>query len=162
VRILGLIVALNLLTGCASMMKDPNEPVLFTSDPPGASVYLNEVLIGKTPASLSLKATDHTLRFEREGCEPGTMQLQASTDGGAVATSVISGILLVGFFEALSLTDGGTAIYKDLPDVVTIPLDCSAEAVAATAGTPAAPAAPAAATPSPPPVSSPPSAPSQK
>ncbi|RIK96863.1 MAG: hypothetical protein DCC71_22130 [Proteobacteria bacterium] len=133
---------------------------MTTSNPAGASVYLNEVFIGKTPVSLSLKAENQALRFEREGCEPGAMQIETSTDGGAVATSVISGVLLVGFFEALSLTDGGTALYKDLPDVVTIPLKCSTEALADTDAT--QPTAAAAAAPPANPGAAPPSQPHDK
>lgn len=126
------LIALASLLGCASIMKDPDESVLFTSTPAGAKVIVNGAHVGQTPVSMNLKAEDYTVVFEREGCAAHSMQLKTTTDGGAVAASVVSGILLVGVFEAVSLADGGSSLYKDLPDVVNIPLSC--DALPATAG----------------------------
>ena len=48
-----------------------NATVTFTSDPPGARVYLNGKWVGDTPTGqLTLPASEHLLRVEKDGFEP--------------------------------------------------------------------------------------------
>lgn len=55
---------------CASMMKDPEEPILITSTPSGAKVRLDGAYVGTTPVSITRKAADFNLVLERKIVRP--------------------------------------------------------------------------------------------
>lgn len=112
------------MTGCAAIFFDPMENVTFQSEPDGAQIKLDGRPVGRTPQMLNVEAKDHGVQFERDNCEPYMTRLNASTSGGAVATSVVFGIVIGGIFELLSLVEG-TGIYRDLPDNVYANLDCA-------------------------------------
>jgi len=111
------------INGCAAILFDADENVTFSSVPDAAEIRLNGMPVGRTPQMLNIEAHDYVVEFRREGCDPVTMELDSSTSGGAVATSVIFGLFVGGPFELLSLVEG-TGIYRNLPDTCTANLVC--------------------------------------
>lgn len=124
-RTLSTIIAFSLLwnTGCAAIFFDDRENVTFQSTPGEAEIRLNGTPVGRTPQMLNIEAKDYGVEFRKAGCEPYMTSLEADTSGGAVATSVIFGLLIGGIFELLSLVEG-PGIYRDLPDSVFGNLRC--------------------------------------
>ena len=43
-----------LLQGCASIVDGPKQDIFFSSEPPGATIYVDGVEVGKTPTKYSL------------------------------------------------------------------------------------------------------------
>ena len=120
----GLLVLTQLWTsGCAAIFFDATENVTFQSTPDQAEIRLDGTPVGRTPQMLNIEAKDHGVAFHRDGCAPYMTNLEAETSGGAVATSVIFGLLIGGIFELLSLVEG-PEIYRDLPDNVYANLSC--------------------------------------
>ena len=74
-------------SGCA-------ERITITTRPPGADVYVNGRLIGKSPVEYSVpsrKWTGHyTYRLEKEGYEPRQGVLDTSVSGGRVTGGVLT------------------------------------------------------------------------
>lgn len=76
--LLVLIILINLLAGCAATQK-----VKISSEPLGATVFLNNVKIASTPAviKLSKKEKNNILRFEKEGYLPVEVALNRNLSG---------------------------------------------------------------------------------
>ena len=89
----GIIVLLIVLaSGCSSS-------VVINSDPPGAKVYVDGALIGRTPVTYSDSAvvgTEHTLRLEKEGYKPLTTTFSRDREvnlGAAIGGCCLTPIL---------------------------------------------------------------------
>src|SRR6185295_7461420 len=50
--------ALPLLSGCALILHGTSQKVLIETDPPGATITVNGVVVGKTPMKVPLKRAD--------------------------------------------------------------------------------------------------------
>jgi hypothetical protein len=71
------------LNGCASIIRGGRQKVAVTSDPPGAQVFEDGVLLGTTPTELRLKREDdHRLVFRLEGYDDVTVELEREFDFG--------------------------------------------------------------------------------
>ncbi len=85
------------LGGCATILKGSNEPVDFDSDPTGAQVYVNGMLIRKTPTTLELESkTTYTIEFRKEGYEPATYTITNHLGAGWIILDI-----LLGFFPVV-------------------------------------------------------------
>jgi len=73
--------AFALLGGCATITKGTTQVVTVNSNVSGADVYLDSVLIGKTPFSGSLKKNKSTLTVKMAGYAPKTVTLSKSLEG---------------------------------------------------------------------------------
>ena len=61
-------VASLILSSCATIFKGSTDDVNFSSDPSGAKVYVNGMLLGTTPVQLELKSKiSYTIEFKKEG-----------------------------------------------------------------------------------------------
>ncbi len=57
--------------GCASAVEGTRQQVAFSSDPPGASVIVDGVNLGTTPAEIELgRRHSHSVRIEKVGYVP--------------------------------------------------------------------------------------------
>lgn len=78
------------LTSCAAILRSSHDMVTFTSEPPGAKVYVDSLPLGITPTQLSLLARkDHRIEFRKEGDETKSTTLSSSVGPGWVALDVI-------------------------------------------------------------------------
>ncbi len=84
------------LTGCATIFKGPTEDVDISSDPDRAEVYVNGVLMGRTPIALQLRSADqHVIEFRKEGYDSRTVILNGSVGVGWIILDVFTGFLPV-------------------------------------------------------------------
>lgn len=85
-----------LFVSCATLFKGSTDDVSFSSDPSEAKVYVNGMLLGKTPVQLELKSENsYTIEFKKDGYENRTVVLNNSVGGGWVVLDVLGGLLPV-------------------------------------------------------------------
>ncbi len=81
---------------------------MITTKPPGADVYVNGRLIGKSPVEYSVprgKWTGHyTYRVEKEGYEPRQGKLDTAVSGGRITGAVFTLGLSLAFKPAQTFT----------------------------------------------------------
>jgi hypothetical protein len=83
-----------LLTGCATVLKGPDQEVPVASDPSRASVFVDGVRHGTTPMKLNLRRKNsYVVTLELQGYESESVTLNPSI-GGAVAGNIIAGGLI--------------------------------------------------------------------
>ncbi len=98
------IVAVSLLSGCATVVRGTKVKYQIVSEPAGADVELTTGVKCKTPCDLKLKRNKPFIaRFKKEGYQP----LEATVDtkfngGGALAGNLILGGLIGGGVDAAS------------------------------------------------------------
>lgn len=69
-------ITLLLSSGCATMFSGSSEPVTFNSTPDNATISINGVAMGKTPATITLKRKpDQVVEFTKEGYQPTKAQI---------------------------------------------------------------------------------------
>lgn len=88
-----------LLAGCATITQGTSQMVSITSNVEGATVYLDDMAIGKTPFQGLIKKGKKAIRVEMAGYRTETVALSKKTDGWFWGNLVTGG--LVG-----STTDG--------------------------------------------------------
>ena len=93
-KISALLILSILLSSCATLFKGSTEDINFSSDPGDAKVYVNGVLLGKTPVELNLKTNKtYTIEFKKEGYETRTVVLNNSVVAGYVVLDILAGVL---------------------------------------------------------------------
>ena len=94
--VLGLLGALSILPGCASMLNQGNQSLSITSEPSGAKVYINGAEVGATPFAYSLdKPTGDaaTLELRKQGRQTMTVQLRpARKNAVLLADAMLLGV----------------------------------------------------------------------
>jgi hypothetical protein len=92
-----------LLSGCASIISGTNQDITFDSNPQGAKVYMNGMIMGTTPFTFNAKKNKfHTLRVEKEGYASINRTVSKSFDPVAIinvfwdisTTDVLTGAIL--------------------------------------------------------------------
>jgi len=84
------------LSSCATLFKGSTDAVNFSSDPVGAKVYVNGLLLGKTPFELELKSNKtYNLEFKKDGYETRTVRLNNSVGAGWIVLDVLGGLVPV-------------------------------------------------------------------
>ncbi len=104
-----------LLTGCATIFNGTRQEISVTSEPPGASVFVNNVSFGQTPTVIDLKRSEkYTVLLELHGFKPFEM-----TFGRKLNTFFYVNIPVVGWaVDALS-----GSMYKLTPEEVKAVLE---------------------------------------
>ena len=83
-----------LLVGCATIFKGSTDSCNFTSEPGGAKVYVDGILLGTTPVELELKSdATYSIEFRKEGYQSRTVILNSSVGGGWVVLDVLGGLI---------------------------------------------------------------------
>ncbi len=68
-----------LVSSCATMLKGTTDQVTVISDPPGAQVTSNDVLVGVTPMSFTVESKrDLNLQVSKDGYQPQTIENEAT------------------------------------------------------------------------------------
>ena len=90
-RLLTTITALLLLSGCATVIKGTTQTMPINSDPDGADVVVNNLVVGITPTEIELqRKRDHQITLRKEGYAPATVPVLKSV-GGAVWGNILAG-----------------------------------------------------------------------
>lgn len=83
-------------SGCAALFKGTSESVEFTSQPSGASVYVNGVLKGKAPLQLRLETKRaYDIEFRLPGHESVSATVTNRIGAGWVVLDILGGFLPV-------------------------------------------------------------------
>jgi len=70
------------LPGCATVFNGTSEEILITSTPRGATVTVDDSVVGKTPITVAMRRTrNHTAKFELEGYVPTSTTMRRRTSG---------------------------------------------------------------------------------
>lgn len=100
--------AVALFTGCATLFSSGNVPVAFSSDTPGADVYINGSLRGRTPLTLELDNTKPvSATFKMAGRNDQTVEIGTQARAGFIVLDVLGGLLPV-------IIDAATGEWKTL------------------------------------------------
>jgi len=110
--------------GCATIVHGTTQNIPCTTTPAGATVRTTDGFKCTTPCNVTLKRKqDHTLTFEKEGCEPTTVAVR-SVLSGAVAGNILAGGLIGWGVDAAS---GGQ--YRLVPETLDVTLKTAAVAM---------------------------------
>ena len=84
------------IAGCATLFKQKDAKVSFTSDPEGAMVYINGNKMGKTPLQLKLSHKKAlTITFKKGGYEDKTYIVNTRVGAGWVILDCLGGFIPV-------------------------------------------------------------------
>jgi hypothetical protein len=120
-RLFPALVALSVISGCASVTRGTKDTLVVESDPVGADVRLSTGGIGKTPTSFQLpRKKTLEVYIEKEGYEPLTVHVSSQISGsGAVG---MAGNVLIGGLVGVGV-DTWTGASKDLrPNPIKVTL----------------------------------------
>ncbi len=102
--LVALVVACGLLGGCATLTKDDSEPVSFSTDPQGATIFINGIPRGKTPDTIMIKRSSERPKFEfkLEGYRTIEMRVQKSSSGYRFRNMLLGGVIGARFDYAVT------------------------------------------------------------
>lgn len=106
----GVIAVLGLFAvgGCATLFSSGANTLALQSDTPGADVYINGNLRGKTPLTLELdNAKPVTVTFKQAGRQDQTVEIGTKVRGGMVVLDFLGGLIPV-------IIDAATGEWKAL------------------------------------------------
>lgn len=121
VALAALLVAVALLSGCASVTRGSKDTLVVESTPSGANVRLSTGQVGKTPTSFRLpRKHDLVVFIEKEGYEPLEINVTSQISGAGGAG--MAGNVLVGGLIGAAV-DLGTGAMRDLrPNPIQVTL----------------------------------------
>ncbi len=94
--LLMLAMASPLFFGCATLMAPKTHPLALASEPQGAQVYVNGMLMGTTPVQLDLKADKtYSIEFRKEGYDTQAHIVNSKVGAGWVIVDVMFGLVPV-------------------------------------------------------------------
>ncbi len=104
-----LLILIPLLAGCATIFSGTSDDITFTSDPEGATVYINGVQRGQTPTTVQVSRDTSAprVRLELEGYR--TEQFRLQTDFNTVSILNLGNFL----FWGVDIISG--AVYRYSP-----------------------------------------------
>lgn len=95
-KLLSLLLILLLLTNCATIFKGSTDTVSFSSDPTGASVYVDGMNMGKAPIQLELKSSKtYNVEFRLDGYDTRNVIINNSVGAGYIVLDVLFGLFPV-------------------------------------------------------------------
>ena len=93
-KLLALFLVFFLTTGCATIIKGTTQGVPISSDPSGADILVDGMLVGTTPTDVELKRKrDHLITIEKKNYSPKSIAVVKNV-GGAVWGNIIAGGLI--------------------------------------------------------------------
>ncbi len=93
-KLLALFLVFFLTTGCATIIKGTTQGVPISSDPSGADILVDGMLVGTTPTDVELKRKrDHLIVIEKKNYSPKNIAVVKNV-GGAVWGNIIAGGLI--------------------------------------------------------------------
>jgi len=81
--LVALVAACGLLGGCATLTKDDSQPVAFSTDPQGATIFIDGIPRGSTPDTIMIKRSSkrRIVEFKLDGYKSVSMRIQNSVSG---------------------------------------------------------------------------------
>ena len=130
-RVVVVLLSVSLATsaGCASMHHGRTQPVIVTSDPPGARIFANERRVGATPDAVTVNRRGTVLRFEKDGFHTQEIRMSRAPSAWLAGSAVLTlPLILNGLYvlPGLALTLGvdlGTGAAWKLPERVEATLE---------------------------------------
>lgn len=110
--LVGLLLAVLLTSGCATITRGTKDTLVVESDPAGANVTLSNGQTGRTPTSFKLPRKDNLIvTISKEGYETLTVNVNSQVSGAGAAG--MAGNVLVGGLVGV-VVDPLTGAMKDL------------------------------------------------
>ena len=82
------------VTACATIINGSSQSVGFRSQPTGADVFINGILVGQTPVAPDLKRMDnHIVRIELDGYEPYDFKIDRRVSGWVAGNILFGGMV---------------------------------------------------------------------
>ena len=107
-RYLSTLLAVLLLTGCATLFGTSSIPVSFNSNPPGAEVLFEGNSVGRTPFTVNLNNhVGHRIILRREGHQDFTCVFETGVPAKWIILDILGGLLPV-------IIDAATGDWKEL------------------------------------------------
>ena len=96
-RRFALVAAVLAATGCATMANGTTQRIRVTSDPPGASVFLDGRPVGTTPTQITAnrRNRESVIGIEKEGFQPATYRVERREDWSTVLWDVALGVAII-------------------------------------------------------------------
>ena len=83
-----------LLSSCATVMSGSKQNVKFTSNPSSATIYIDEVEVGKTPFEMKLaRKSEHQVLIKLEGYQTYQTSLTKKLNGWFFGNILIGGLI---------------------------------------------------------------------
>jgi hypothetical protein len=84
-----------LLAACGAVFNGSTDVVSFSSEPPGATVLVNGMPVGRTPLAASLDSRrSQNVEFRLDGYEPRVVVLNSSLTAGYLILDIVPGLVL--------------------------------------------------------------------
>jgi len=81
-------------SGCATVIKGTTQGIPISSDPLGADILIDGMLVGSTPALVEVKRKrDHLVVIQKRGYAPKSVALVKNV-GGAVWGNILNGVII--------------------------------------------------------------------
>lgn len=91
---LSVLVLAMLSTGCATIVSGSKQTVKFTSNPTAATIYIDEVEVGKTPFEIKLKRkTEHHVMIKLDGYETYQTNLTKKFNAWFIGNIALGGLI---------------------------------------------------------------------
>ena len=119
--LVALVAACGLLGGCATLTKDDSQPVSFSTDPQGATIFINGIPRGKTPDTIMIKRSSkrQMVEFKLEGYKSQSMRIEKSVSGMTFGNVLLGGVIGAG----VDIATGKATNYNDSLHVLLLPID---------------------------------------
>jgi len=102
------IVTVSLISGCAAIFKGTSSKLDLSSDPSGATVYVNGFPRGKTPLKLKLESKkSYNIEFKKDGYKPLSYTITNHVGAGWIILDILAGLVPV-------VIDAATGAWYDL------------------------------------------------
>lgn len=109
--------AMNLLSGCCTLVNTANQKISILSSPTGACVSIDDTKCGKTPLTKRLSRKKmHTVKIELEGYTPFEITMNRSISGWIWGNVIFGGLIGI----IIDVADG--SIYKLTPEQISTEL----------------------------------------
>jgi PEGA domain len=83
-----------LLTSCATIMSGSKQKVKFTSNPSTATIFIDEVEVGKTPFEIKLaRKSEHSVMIKLEGYQTYQTKLTKKFNGWYIGNLLFGGLI---------------------------------------------------------------------
>ncbi len=97
------------LTSCCTLTRNSHQPMLVSSCPPHAMVYVDGEAIGETPQHLELDAKrHHDILVTKEGYAPQHYPLRSKVSASKLSSNgwIVLGVGAVGILASLAIAQG--------------------------------------------------------
>ncbi|OAV44922.1 hypothetical protein A3850_010640 [Lewinella sp. 4G2] len=107
-------------SSCATIFTGTRDPILFTTEPAGATVSIDGMPVGQTPILLDVRRTlgQRWATIELEGYEPEYVKLRSSFNAVSIVNLTCLACWAVDLISGAASQYKDTAIFKDMVPVI--------------------------------------------